>query len=452
MRQVHFITPTKLSLLDISSMGDSKKRDDPTTLGVFDSGFKYSIALLLRDGVDIKVDVFGGKEDRGIWEEDSWEEGFTETFTFGTYMERCGSTGKEKELINITVDTVYHGGAPQSQHEMREPTAPHSSTVKTGFAKALGFNWELWMALREIWSNMLDEKGEVSEESKEIEEGTIITLTFDESNEFYKVWENKHLYINQKEPLHKISNKVEALENEEGYLRIYKQNILVYTDKNIPSRFAYNILFGRIDERRILSDIYSVEGIIMDAIRYTKNEEYLREILLPVFHKQEKEFLSTRSNYYTATDLVHDIAYEVYEEHGQVDSYEWLIESIKKRKDCKIGGKKIQSVEDSLWGYTKTVSIESKPQEYPLTPDEAFSPLQAEINKLYNFELNVEVKRATLKGSKVIADKFEKCLIVDEDFSVENDMADFIVEYLDLTEEGNVIENLAKYILKLIKK
>ncbi len=57
-------------------------------------------------------------------------------------------------------------------------------------------------------------------------------------------------------------------------------------------------------------------------------------------------------------------------------------------------------------------------------------------------------------GRKVIADKHAKCLIIDEEFDVENtiDMSAFIVEYIDLTTKGNVVENLGNYILKLIKK
>ncbi len=109
------------------------------------------------------------------------------------------------------------------------------------------------MALRELWSNMLDEEGYISfEEYPEIDKGTIVSLQFEEDNPFYEIWQNKHLYINEKKPIFKLSDKLEVLENNEGYLRIYKQNILVYEDRKKPSRFAWNIKFGVIDERRIL--------------------------------------------------------------------------------------------------------------------------------------------------------------------------------------------------------
>ena len=54
--------------------------------------------------------------------------------------------------------------------------------------------------------------------------------------------------------------------------------------------------------------------------------------------------------------------------------------------------------------------------------------------------------------SKVVADKFENCIIVDESFDISKDFHIFVIEYLDLTQKGNVVENLAKFICNLIKK
>ena len=455
MKKIYFITPTKLSLLDITSMGDSIKRENVKTIGSFDTGFKHAIALLLRDNVDIDINVFGGKEQRGVW-----EESFTQEFSFGTYI---GSDHKrDKELILVKEGIIFHGGSPMNQYDMREPAQAQSFEHKTGFAKALGHNWVVWMSLREIFSNMLDEGGYYSEDMSEPEpeEGTVITLSFDESSEFNEVWKNKHLYINEEEPLYELGNGVKVLNNPEGWLRIYKQNILVYEDKNKKSLYAYNINFGQIDERRILSNLYGVEDSIIDAIRSTKNEEYLRTVIKAEVDLADKEFLANRTNYYDASDLIHNIAFEIYTEFGKVDSYSWLIDSIKKRKDCKIGGKIITTVEDSLWGYSSTVTIESTPQSEHIYVEEEedsevvseVSAIQQEINKIYNFKLDIDCKRALLKGSKVVADKYDNCLILDESFTVENDMPELIVQYLDLKEKGNVINSLSHYICKLLKR
>lgn len=446
--KVHFITPTRISLINLTTIGDSEKREDETKIGKFSSGQAYATALLLRDGVDMKISVFGGYG----------KQPFTEYITYNTKTRYCNTTHKKKDIIELHYKQVFHGGSPNSVHDFNEPSPPNGMTIETAFALQLGYNWEVWMAYRELMSNVLDEGGYVVEENFDEdsfietgEESTVITLTFDENNKFYNVWQNRHLYMNFEEPLFKVSNSVEALKNNEGYLRIYKQNILVYENKEKPSRFAWNIKFGEIDERRILNNVYSIEQSISSAIQGTKNEEFLREIITNDFEVKEEEFLSSNSTYSNwISDNVKKVVYEVYEQYGNVQSYSWLIEKVKKQRDCKIGGKKITTIEDSLWSYSKEVTIETLPQSYDEI--EYTTPFASEIKKHYNFKLDVEVKIAKLKGSKVIADKYEKCLIVDEKFNVENDFHDFIVQYLDLTQEGNVIDNLAKYICNLIKK
>lgn len=449
--KIHFITPTRISQINLTTIGDSEKRGDETTIGQFSSGLAYSTALLLRDNVRMYISVYGGEKDFG----DGYEK-YDEHYTYSTQLRDCESTGKSKETIDIHYTRDYHGVCTQMCFS--DPRESEEAVLETGFALQLGYNWELYMALRELWSNMLDEKGHCSEEGyPQIDYGTIITLEFDESNEFYNIWNNRHLYINQQKPIYTLSDKVEVLENKENYLRIYKQNILVYKDENVPSRFAWNIKLGDLDERRILSNIYSVEGSIVDAIRYTKNEEFLREIITSDFKAQDKEFLSDRSPYGSASDLIHDICFEVYEQYGQVYSYDWLIKQVKDRKDCKIAGKRITTVEDSLWSYSKTVTVETTPETHhqvALTTEECFeiSPLQKEINTLYKFNLDIEVKRANLKGSKVVADKYNNCLIIDENFDVETDFPEFIVQYIDLTEKSNVVKALSEYICKLLKK
>jgi hypothetical protein len=449
--RVHFITPTRISLINLTTIGDSEKREDETKIGKFSSGQAYATALLLRDNVGIEVYVYGG--------EDELDGKFTEAITYSTTERICQSTNKSKEVIVLNYEKQFHGNC-NSIHTFREGWT-ESQEIETAFALQLGYNWETWMAYRELMSNVLDEGGYVLEQESypELETGTVITLSFDESNAFYDVWKNKHLYMNFEAPLFKVSDSVEALKNDEGWLRIYKQNILVFEDVNRPSKFAWNIKFGEIDERRILNNVYGVEQSIASAIQNTNNEDFLREIITKDFSTKENEFLSSNGSYSSyISDEIKNIALEVYKKHGDVKSYSWLIDKIKKQKDCKIAGKRITTVEDSLWSYSREVVIESSPvithTKSPLSPNECFeiSPLQKEINKYYNFDLDVEVKIAKLKGSKVVADKYEKCLIIDESFEVEKDFHIFVVEYLDMKHNENVIESLSKYICNLIKK
>lgn len=452
MKTLYFVTPTLLSYIDLMSMGGSEKADDDTKLGTYCSGLKFSMALALRNNIDMSVEVFDTE-----YESEGQDRARKTLYTISTYTETCEQTDKEKELIQLTKSVSKQSFFSVHCDDYGGGDFPEE-IIPTGFSVKMGIGWDLWMVLREIFSNMIDEGGNYYEDTcPEIKFGTVFELSFEDSSEFAEIWNNRHLYINEKPPLYIISDTVEALENEEGFLRIYKQNILVYKDEKIPSKFAYNIKLGTIDERRILSDVYGVEGKICDAIMQTKNEEFIREIITFDFKNKDKEFLSSRGSYYSPSELMHNIAFEIYEKHGEVKSYEWVIDGIKKLKNCKIGGKKITNVGDSVWAYSSTVTIETTPEPLSEPAIEVegeilVSPFSAEIKKYYNFELDVEVTKAKLKGSKCIADKFNNCLIVDNEFNVETDFAELIVQYLDLTDKDNVIKSMSKYICKLLKK
>ncbi len=452
MKSIYFVTPTLLSHLDLFSMGGSDKADNDELVGKYNSGLCYSMALALRNNVDMSVQVFNQE-----YFNESYDRDCQTLYTIGTYNEVCEQTDKEKELIQITKSVSKQSFFSVHCEDLGGGDFD-PEIIPTGYSIKLGVDWQLWMLLRELFSNMIDENGFYCEDECTLPKyGTVFTLRFDEDSEFAEIWNNRHLYINEQEPVYNISDRVEVLANEEAYLRIYKQNILVYQDNKIPSRYAYNIHFGSIDERRILSNVYSVEGEICDAIMQTKNEAFLREIITSDFKTSDREFLSSRGCYYSPSELMHNIAFEIYEKHGEVKSYEWIIDGIKNLKSCKIGGKKITNVGDSVWAYSSTVTVETTPQ--PLSEPSVeiggeilVSPFSAEIKKYYNFELDVEVTKAKLKGSKCIADKFKNCLIVDENFNVETDFGELIVQYLDLTVKDNVIKAMSEYICKLLKK
>ena len=454
MKSIYFKTPTLLSYLDLMTMGGSEKADDDTKIGHFSSGLKMSMAIAHRNNVELSVRVYDNEYS------DNYDRKRETLYSIGTFIQDCEQTGKNKELLQIYKNVKsenFHSGMSCDYGGGEYP----EEIIQTGFSTKLGIDWKLWMLLREVYSNMIDENGEYSETPFEnVSYGSVVKLSFSNDSEFSDIWDNRHLYINEKEPLFKLSNTVDVLENEEGFLRLYKQNILVYKDEKRPSKYAYNIHFGTIDERRILSNVYSVESEIISAIQYTKNEEYLRNIITSDFTTQQGEFLSSMSVYGTASELIHKIATEVYEEFEEVKSYNWLLDTVKKRKDCKIGGKKITTISDAIFAYSSTVTVETTPNSFS-TPEIIETendgiltdPFISEIRKYYNFNLNVEVKKAKLKGSKVVADRYSNCLIIDDSFDLQNDFSEFIIQYIYLTKkEGNVVGNLGKYICVLLKK
>lgn len=414
-RTVSFITPTELSYIDLVSMGGSEKQGDTSKIGQFCSGLKYAMALMLRNDIEFRVDVVGNNT----------------AFSVYRYSIEDELTGKSKELIGI----LQEGGGVEIRH-------------KTGFSVDLGYNWEPWMILRELYSNMVDEGGYYTEDEEEILEGTKITLSFNKGSVFEDIWDNRHLYINESEDLFKVSGTVKALKNPNNkeYIRIYKQNILVYEDKEVYSEYSYIISYGQIDERRILSDYYNIRGRIIDAIFNCENEDFLRGLFKESFVEDEKAFLSGGSCYSTASKTIYKLIKENIDKFDSENTYECFVDSVKKRKDCSLPGKKIMTVEDSLWGYSTTVEIVDSPKEH----DNRITTL---ISKAYNLDLkDIDVKESSLKRAKVVADKYNKCLIISPDFSLEEDMPEFVVEYYTLKCAGNIVKCLSEELAKKLKK
>jgi len=149
MSYLIFKNPGLISVLDLISMGDSDKRDDPEKIGKFDSGLKYALALLYRNGISIQI--FSG---------------MSRQYTIGATTLKDEYTNKLKEVLVINEDK--RGVRDVIKYE-------------TGLSPQLGYNWELWMAFREIYSNCIDEDGVVSIENNiDPEDGTTIAIRIDD--------------------------------------------------------------------------------------------------------------------------------------------------------------------------------------------------------------------------------------------------------------------------------
>ena len=145
---ITFVNKGRLSLIDLTTMGDSSKRDNPNKIGKYDSGLKYAIAILVRN--KINFEIFSGKVQY--------------KFTTSTLVDE--ETGKTKEVI-VILKYVYEDGAWLVD-----------SHINTAFSPKLGYDWEFWMAFRELYSNCLDEDGLVifDEEQSYKNDYTIINI------------------------------------------------------------------------------------------------------------------------------------------------------------------------------------------------------------------------------------------------------------------------------------
>lgn len=447
--KVYFYSKTPLSELDLTTIGGSDKRGDETKIGQFCSGLKYALALFLRHNVTftarVKTNHYIEGHDRDV---DIY-------YTVGKENIEDEQTGKSKEVIKFFKTSEYQNF--HSVHTIDEFGGDYDTEIITGISTDLGFDWKLEYALREIWSNMIDEDGTYDEngeyyQSNKNRAGTIITLEFDDDSEFKNIWDNRYLYFLNSDPLitfTKGSNKVELRKNPEKFLRIYKQGILVHQSKNVESYYTYNINFGGLDERRVLLNTTSVISSIADIIMSDDTEE-------SVNFKVNTE--SDESNVFWVETIWSDrvgpnLLSKVLELDGNIKTFNFISEVLKKMDNSPLSNRKIKTLKDSVYESQKTVEIVETPKQIEKKKEE--KTVVGEIMSRYNFDIIYPVKEAVLVGSDVVADHHNKTILISENFDLDNEdhIVDFFIQYFDLDgERENIIKKLTKYILTKIKK
>lgn len=195
----------ELDMRLITLMGGSTKSDDKSKIGEFGTGLKYSIAYLMRNNIDLKI--FIGEQE----------------VTFGTEQE----TIQDTSFDIITIDSK-----------------------RTELTTAVGKDWKGWMICREIWCNAIDEE----EYSKDVTEELVgrdgyTTFYLQLTGEIKETVDNWTDYFTDKPRLAGSDHNGYILHGG-GHIRLYKQGVLVYEDKEKPSLYCYDFPFCSINELR----------------------------------------------------------------------------------------------------------------------------------------------------------------------------------------------------------
>lgn len=444
MKTIFFKTPTQLSFIDLITMGDSEKRGSSGVIGVFGSGLKYSLALLLRNNVKFEAIVTGnayiGGRDRD----------YKEIFTPYTYVSEDEITGKSKELIGINVQRDFESFNSIHCEDIFE--CEIAEKYETGFALQLGFNWELWMALREIYSNMLDEGGSYCEDECLITHkyGTVIKLTFEEGSEFDQIWQNRQNFIRESEWTWSLPNGIKVCENEDTWLKIYKNGILIHEDRDCQTNFSYQDDYAEIDERRLINNVYSSFNRIVLGIAQCSDKSLLSKLIVASDIAPDK-FLEDRSTLNSWNDVsneVFEVIDQLVEENGSFKTYNFLYDRVVKDDRYKHEGRVLSTITSSMYSYSKDVKVETTPQVSPKVKTK-----KEEIMSKYKLDFSeIEIKESYLSGSSCVADKFNKTIIIATDFEIEKHMADFIVQYYSIISNDNIIKSLSTKLEELLRK
>lgn len=218
----------------VTAFGVSSK-ERPGAIGYFGTGLKYAIAILLREGCAVTI-----SSDKEVWR-------------FGL--------SKRKVRVDTFQFVTLNGRALE-------------------FTTELGKNWELWMAFRELYCNVLDEGGGVGYRDEEATAAITgvpgMTTVIVEGERFEEVWKERNSVILQSEPLEK-TERVWVHPGPSKY--VYYKGVRVHTLLR-PSLYTYNIQSAlELTEDRTLKQPWMAAYHVQQAVHQMTNRDAITTIL-----------------------------------------------------------------------------------------------------------------------------------------------------------------------------
>ena len=234
---IYFTNPGEIDIRAVITMGVNVK-EGSSSIGYFGTGLKYAIATLLREGQEIII-----------------HSGLT-TYNFISLHEEI--RGKEFDLVYLL--------------EEGKDSRP------LGFTTDLGKNWTLQHAYRELYSNMLDEGGEISHTPPLKKEGTTIISV--SGNAFNKTHSQRNEFI-----LPLSSKPIFTLGDIEVHLgrtnKIFYKGIAA-GEFHRQTLYTYNITSAqKLTEDRTLSDLWYFEYKLAGALAECDDPSLLSTIISP---------------------------------------------------------------------------------------------------------------------------------------------------------------------------
>ena len=214
---MEFSNPGEVELNAFKLLGASTKRSQEGKIGFFGTGLKYAIALMLREGINFKAYI-GEKEVKlGVRQTD-----------FG---------GTKVGVITVNGE-------------------------KTSMTTDAGINWQPWFAIREIYSNALDEGGTMELSDKfhpEAGKTKIYVEMSDKLGDITRDWQS--YFTMKRESLEDIEIKqgsdvftYRILAKREGQsaFTLFRRGIRVAKAGNVDSLFDYDVSEVKINESRVV--------------------------------------------------------------------------------------------------------------------------------------------------------------------------------------------------------
>ena len=394
-----------ISLLDLCSMGDSSKRDNTSSIGKYDSGLKYAIAILLRN--DIKFLISSGDYE----------------YSFAEKLVTDDITGKQKNLIEIEQRHIY---------------TDVSTYHQTGFAVNLGYDWGFWMAIRELFANCLDENGVVifggESEDSDSSETNIVLFAHDKLQEIIDNWDSYFLTGTPVFTSHQENIKIyeNNLPNKE--FTIYKNGIKIFSDPYQQSKYVYDHSIAEIDEMRVIRDVYTTRSEISYALKRMNVDEVIKDYIDTYNEDDIESTLGSGRFSQNWVDIVNDCF-----SNGTLPAFkESMMSTIMADNRFSIGKKRIEYTSHNWTPSVEVQIVKSEVRESVLVDSETLDEQLVELSfeehiiemcKKFNIKIEFPIIESIVSSTSifVIGSESEKTLYVDSNFS-ESDMWEMIKE------------------------
>lgn len=198
-------------------LGASSKRGDASKIGFYGTGLKYAIALMLRENIGFKI--FSG-------------------------MNEVKITKRATKFLDQKIDVMVVNGE------------------KTSITLDAGIDWEPWFAIREIYSNTIDEGGTMKVGAELEPEAGKTKIYIDMNSE-----QLKDIFMNWNDYFTTSRNIQEKLAQgnilpklpTNPYFTIFRKGIRAYSNK-AHSLFDYDLRELTINESRVAKYSWEAEG------------------------------------------------------------------------------------------------------------------------------------------------------------------------------------------------
>jgi hypothetical protein len=234
---VCFINKGHLDIRALTTFGVSVKSEG--SIGYFGTGFKYALATLLRNGQQVRV--YAG-------------------------------------------DAVYHFEAKPATIRGQDFNLIHMSvngrkSKDIGLTTQAGRDWTMLQAYRELYSNCVDEGGEIQVRERAPRDVEICVMVTGAEFEHTHAFEADKIILNTKGKRLLFSNNYLEI-YEGGSTQFWYKGIAVFS-LNAPSHFTYNFTEHMdLTEDRTLRDPWYARSIVRDAILESNSKAIIYPAIL----------------------------------------------------------------------------------------------------------------------------------------------------------------------------